>query len=75
MKIGLVGAGRFGKNHVRTLHEMGVLAGVAELDAAELFAQRRGHDVALQAVAREALLHQAGRQHQLAALGCPHSPH
>ena len=32
MKIGLVGAGRFGKNHVRTLHEMGVLAGVAELD-------------------------------------------
>ena len=33
MKIGLVGAGRFGKNHVRTLHEMGVLAGVAELDA------------------------------------------
>lgn len=32
MKIGLVGAGRFGKNHVRTLHEMGVLAGIAELD-------------------------------------------
>lgn len=34
MKIGLIGAGRFGKNHVRTLHEMGVLAGIAELDAA-----------------------------------------
>ena len=34
MKIGLVGAGRFGKNHVRTLHEMGVLAGLAELDNA-----------------------------------------
>jgi predicted dehydrogenase len=32
LKIGLVGAGRFGKNHVRTLHEMGVLAGIAELD-------------------------------------------
>jgi len=34
VKIGLVGAGRFGKNHVRTLHEMGVLAGLAELDNA-----------------------------------------
>lgn len=30
-RIGVVGAGAWGKNIVRTLHEMGVLAGVAEL--------------------------------------------
>ena len=30
LKIGVVGAGAFGKNHLRTFHEMGVLAGIAE---------------------------------------------
>ena len=30
LKIGVIGAGAFGKNHLRTLHEMGVLAGIAE---------------------------------------------
>lgn len=32
MKCAVIGAGRFGKNHVRTLHEMGLLAAVAELN-------------------------------------------
>lgn len=32
MKIGIIGAGRFGKNHVRVLSELGYLAGIAELD-------------------------------------------
>lgn len=32
MKIGVVGAGRWGRNLVRTLHEMGVLGAVAEAD-------------------------------------------
>lgn len=31
MKVGVVGAGAWGKNHVKTLHEMGVLGGVVEM--------------------------------------------
>lgn len=31
MKCAVIGAGRFGKNHVRTLHQMGTLQAVAEL--------------------------------------------
>ncbi len=33
-KVCVVGAGRWGKNHIRTLKEMGCLAGVVELDDA-----------------------------------------
>ncbi len=33
MKIAVVGVGRFGQNHVRTLSEMGLLSGVADLNA------------------------------------------
>lgn len=33
-RICVVGAGRWGRNHLRTLHELGVLAGVVEVDAA-----------------------------------------
>ncbi len=33
MKIGVVGAGAWGKNIVKTLHELGVLAGIAEVGA------------------------------------------
>ena len=32
-KIGVVGGGNWGKNHIRTLHEMGALGAVVELDA------------------------------------------
>jgi predicted dehydrogenase len=32
MSIAVIGAGNFGKNHVRTLHQLGVLGAVAELD-------------------------------------------
>lgn len=32
-RICVVGAGRWGKNHLRTLHDMGCLAGVVETDA------------------------------------------
>ena len=32
----VVGAGRWGKNHVRTLHELGVLGGIVENDASRL---------------------------------------
>lgn len=32
MKLGVIGTGRFGQNHVRTLSEMGALAGVADLN-------------------------------------------
>ncbi len=32
MKAGVIGAGRFGRNHVRTLHEMEALHSVAELN-------------------------------------------
>ena len=31
-KICVVGAGNWGKNHIRTLHELGVLAGIVEID-------------------------------------------
>ena len=31
-KIGVVGGGNWGKNHIRTLHEMGALGAVVELD-------------------------------------------
>ena len=33
MKVGVIGAGRWGKNHVKTLHAMGALGGVADLSA------------------------------------------
>ncbi|MEX2577658.1 MAG: Gfo/Idh/MocA family oxidoreductase [Verrucomicrobiales bacterium] len=33
MKVGVIGAGAWGKNHVRTLHEMGALGAVVEMDA------------------------------------------
>ncbi|MES1147130.1 MAG: Gfo/Idh/MocA family oxidoreductase, partial [bacterium] len=32
MKVGVVGAGKFGTNHIRTLHQLGQLHGVAELN-------------------------------------------
>ncbi|MCK4468260.1 MAG: hypothetical protein KAU60_07905 [Desulfobacterales bacterium] len=32
-KICVVGAGRWGKNHIKTLHELGCLAGIVEADA------------------------------------------
>lgn len=32
MKVAVIGAGRWGKNHVRTLHEMGALAAIIEMD-------------------------------------------
>lgn len=34
MSIAVIGAGNFGKNHVRTLHQLGVLSAVAELSPA-----------------------------------------
>ncbi len=36
MKIGLIGAGAWGRNHLRIWHGLGVLAGVAESDAGRL---------------------------------------
>lgn len=36
MKVCVVGAGRWGRNHVRTLHEMGVLAGIIDNNDASL---------------------------------------
>ena len=35
MKIGVIGAGPWGRNIIRTLHELGALAGVADLDPAQ----------------------------------------
>ena len=32
-KICVVGAGRWGKNHIKTLHELGFLAGIVEASA------------------------------------------
>src|SRR5437868_6112396 len=32
MSIAVIGAGNFGRNHVRTLHQLGVLHAVAEVD-------------------------------------------
>ena len=32
-KVCVVGAGRWGKNHIRTLHELGFLAGIVDADA------------------------------------------
>ena len=32
-KVCVVGAGRWGKNHIKTLHELGCLAGIVEADA------------------------------------------
>ena len=34
MRIAVIGAGNFGKNHVRTLHQIGVLAAVADMGEA-----------------------------------------
>src|SRR3954453_8681779 len=34
MSIAVIGAGNFGKNHVRTLHQLGALGAVAEMSAA-----------------------------------------
>ena len=31
-KICVVGAGAWGKNHIRTLHELGLLGGIVESD-------------------------------------------
>ena len=33
IKICVIGAGRWGKNHIRTLFELGALGGVVESDA------------------------------------------
>ena len=35
-KVCVVGAGRWGKNHIRTLHELGVLGGIVETDSSRL---------------------------------------
>lgn len=35
-KICVIGGGRWGKNHIRTLHQMGCLAGIVEADAERL---------------------------------------
>lgn len=32
MKVAVIGAGRWGKNHVKTLHEMGALGAIVEMD-------------------------------------------
>ena len=35
-KVCVIGTGRWGKNHVRTLHELGVLGGIVESDSSRL---------------------------------------
>lgn len=43
----MVGAGRWGQNHLRTLHGLGVLAGVVEVDPARRVAVQAEYDVAV----------------------------
>ena len=43
----VIGAGNWGKNHIRTLHEIGVLGGVVETDESRLLAVSNQYDGAL----------------------------
>ena len=55
-KICVVGAGRWGKNHIRTLHELGYLAGIVESDVTtRLECQEKYSDVKTFASIKDAI--------------------